>query len=292
MVSVEHALETSETLLASTNTTLDSDGDGISDLAESISLTNPDAWDSDFDGYSDIEELARGLNPGVFDQMVANNDRAVGISATADGSLVTVDVSIYLPDSDFTGLSLDFGVFVPITPGGGPDAVQLAFPPDLTFGNGTVAFAHGREPGSLLIHFDVVLPQSVFEAYGWLPLYATLGPIGSAPTAAAAQTIIYEGEALIAVRPVEVQAGFATTSQVGGLTNRPIEPGPEIPTSMTANELCIQTTSPLGATGGLLEVAVTTADCVEADFLYCSSNCGASAGTTRTIVDPLALIGG
>lgn len=269
----------------------DSDGDGIGDVAELIRQTDPDAADTDGDGFSDLEELARGMDPTVPDTSAAAEQLTIGLSTTGDGQWVRADVAFYLPDGDYDGLGLEFGAFAPVMGANGIEGLQVPFPVELTLANGSLGFAPGREAGSLVIHFDVLVPQAVFETLGWVPLYATVGPVGVGPTAAAAQTIVYEGEVLLSLESLEA-SGYATTSQVGGVVARPIEPEDNVPASMSLNQVCVQSASQVGGGGGLIELQVDSSECVEADFLFCSSGCASQVGSSRTIVDPLALIGG
>ena len=58
-----------DTLLAN-DSSLDGDGDGLTDLQESIAGTDPDLADTDGDGISDDKELASGLDPLADDSML------------------------------------------------------------------------------------------------------------------------------------------------------------------------------------------------------------------------------
>ena len=266
----------------------DLDGDGISNLAESVRLTDPASADTDGDGFGDLEELARGMNPRLPDFVGPAAERAVGLSAVGDGAWVRTQVALYLEDGDFSDLDLRVGAFV--FDGGQP--VQVELPPSLSYANGTVALVQGAAPGSLVVHFNVAIPQALYETFGWVGLYATGGPLGAAPTFAGAQTIQYEGDVLMAI---ELQQGvpvFSAAPQAGGVTATPIEPESQIPATLSPDQLCYQTASEVGTSGGLLELQVDTASCVDADFLFCSANCSSSVGSSRTVVDPLALIGG
>ncbi len=62
-VYVVASADVSGNLYLSAEATLDSDGDGLSDLTESIFGTNPGLADSDGDGYSDFEEVLFGTDP-------------------------------------------------------------------------------------------------------------------------------------------------------------------------------------------------------------------------------------
>jgi hypothetical protein len=278
-------------LAASTGAGGDSDGDGLSDLAESIYQTDLNSADSDGDGYSDLEELARGLDPLVPDSAGLVGALAVGLRASGDGQWLTAEVSCYIPDGQIQGLQLEFGAFVGIPGAAGSEPVKVPFPTALTLGNGTLAAAPGAAPGSLLLHFDVTVPQALVEALGWAPLYVTTGPVGAAPTAAAAQTLVYEGEVLLLLEPLSASS-YSSAPQISGVTTRPIEPDENIPTSLSPDEVCVQQASAVGGSGGLVEVQVDSSECLPADFLFCISSCAAQVGTSRTIVDPLALIGG
>ncbi|MEO0653018.1 MAG: hypothetical protein AAFZ65_20250 [Planctomycetota bacterium] len=268
----------------------DADGDGISDVAEAVRLTNPTDADTDGDGFGDLEELARGMDPRLPDSFAPAGNRAIGISTTGDGSLVRTDVALYVGDADYAGMSLEVGVFLK---DGAGTPVRLPLPASVTYANGSFGFAQGADPGALVLHFNVDIPQNLYESFGWVGVYATSGVAGEAPTIADAQTIVYEGDALMSVEPqLGVPAFAAVSHQLGGITVTPIEPEDQLPTSMSQDQLCYQTVSPAGSTGGLVTMQVDSADCIEADFLFCSPSCGAAVGSSRTIVDPLSLIGG
>jgi hypothetical protein len=47
-----------------------------------------------------------------------------------------------------------------------------------------------------------------------------------------------------------------------------------------------------GVNGPVVEQEVSSAECTDGWASYCGSDCAASAGSTVTMLDPLALIGG
>jgi hypothetical protein len=277
----------------------DLDGDGLPNQAESIHLTDPDLADSDGDGLSDLEELARGLDPHTYDANPAVSGLRIGMLSFSDGAVVRTKIAAYVPDGNVGGLDLRFGAFVPL--GGefnGLDHLRIELPPSLSYGNGSLGFTTTAVPGGVLAHFEVWLPASLFDTFGWLPLYSTLGPIHGPIAAAAADTLVIHGGVLHSVTAnlqgvaPAPQTGGSGGGQVGGVVYKPIEPPDNIPTSSTPEQICYQETVPVGSVGGVLEVQIQSSNCVDADNFYCASDCSSQAGGTQKIIDPIALLGG
>lgn len=110
-----------------TDTSGDTDADGLSDLAEYVIGTRPDLPDTDNDGLSDFFEVQQGLNPlsglnlpvGVIaqlplssDAMKITTDHNTALIATADAGLALVDITtpeqpLLLAELDLPGFNHD-----------------------------------------------------------------------------------------------------------------------------------------------------------------------------------------
>jgi len=65
----------------------------------------------------------------------------------------------------------------------------------------------------------------------------------------------------------------------------------EVPAAFASGQICLQSTTEVGFVDGVIELLVDSSSCEPADA-YCSPTCEFEAGTTKELVDPLALIGG
>ena len=130
----------------------------------------------------------------------------------------------------------------------------------------------------------------MFSVYT-LNLVASGGVLLEATAPPMAQTSGAPGGGAAGVSSRDSSSSPGSSGQSQGNVYRPLGGGEEIPSSWEPGEICFQATSPVSASGGLVQHVVTEAACEAADA-YCVPGCANLAGTTIDFLDPLALIGG
>ena len=289
----------------------DSDGDGIGNLAELLWGMDPLSADSDSDGYGDLDEIALGTDPTSFDENIDLSQPSVGIITSASNGFIVARVAFYVPDGNMSTISPKLGlVFEGSSPnGGGIGFGVFEIPSDFYLGNGSlVVLPSIADPSDRVAFCDMPLPQEPASKLGWLPIFATVGPPGGDPVAAAVNNIVFKQSIPFAV--TEPPAAIfddsvlptsgtgssggtvpGTSGGGGGIIYLPLLPPDALPPTSTKGEICYQDLAPVGVLDGVVQYEIITSDCFVADS-YCSADCPAEQGAGVGLYDPLALIGG
>ncbi|QDU83008.1 hypothetical protein Pla163_01040 [Planctomycetes bacterium Pla163] len=271
--------------------TLDSDHDGVVDVFELIMGTNLASADTDQDGCGDAEEIARLSDPRDQYSLPESDDTHLGQYAfVADDTFHLVTLT-YLPYAivDWHGFDLRLGFK--------NTAGQVELIPQVYQQFATVAFIPGAVTNSLIVKLEIKVPASLFENIGPFAFFATLSTQpGTAPKTAAATNIEQVAGVFAAVEKstTSVVAPRNYWSQNGSgpsLSIRPIVVSDEVPVAFTIGQICLQSTTEVGYSNGIVELLIDSSSCEPADA-YCSPNCPFEAGNTKELADPLALIGG
>lgn len=269
----------------------DVDFDGLSDMFEAIVGTSASDPDSDGDGIGDMEEIARQSDPRDGLSLPAHGEISIGQSGYVENGTFHLLTFVYIPyvivnpqNFDLTlGLKTAFG--------------QVELPPEAYLPVTAGFQAPGAQPLSLVFRLDTIVPATVFQSIGPFAFYATLTdePGTGAKTAAAANidfvagvytTIEQSDTSVIAPRDYSPSGSSGPS-----LSMRPMVPPDEVPVAFTAGEICVQTTTEVGFSNGVVELLIDSSNCEFADA-YCSPNCPFEVGNTKELIDPLALIGG
>ncbi|MEZ5979901.1 MAG: thrombospondin type 3 repeat-containing protein [Planctomycetota bacterium] len=269
----------------------DTDLDGLSDVFEDVLSTNAAAIDSDGDGFTDLEEIARQSDPRNELSIPVTSGKSIGQAAFVEGAQMRVLTLVYVPWAavDWSKFDLHMGLQTPV------GTIELG--PEVYAPLSTLKFYPGSKPGSLVARLESTVPASIFEGIGSFALYATLAELPSTKPAYAAATNFVEVAGVFAAierTDAAVLAPRALTPSSGSgpmLSIWPLVPPEDVPSAFIVGQICIQTTTEVGYVGATLEVLVDSSDCKSADS-YCSPTCPFEIGTTKQIVDALALIGG
>lgn len=291
-------------LRADTSSSTDSDGDGLGDKVELVRWLDPFAADSDGDGWSDLEELARqtdALDIGSFPEP-APEGLDVGLAAFTDGNDLHVLTAIYAEAGDLSNLDFRNGISLA--------GSVIEIPHSITLANAVISLVPAKQAGDIVVLIDSSYSSGLVGAFGSMGIYTTIGHMGQDPITADTLNLVASGGVLLeATAPPMAQTSGAPGGGAAGVSSRdsssspgssgqsqgnvyrPLGGGEEIPSSWEPGEICFQATSPVSASGGLVQHVVTEAACEAADA-YCVPGCANLAGTTIDFLDPLALIGG
>jgi hypothetical protein len=88
----------------------DLDRDGLTDLQELVSGTDPYLADTDGDTYSDLEERARGTNPLDSADVPSDEPFSLGMCASQENGFVSALSVVYLEDRPLESVRFQFGV--------------------------------------------------------------------------------------------------------------------------------------------------------------------------------------
>lgn len=269
----------------------DSDGDGLLDVLEQVLWLDPDRADSDRDGWRDAEELARGSNPKSAASVPAPQEIGLGVHGySVDGRLHVV-LAIYQrggvgADHAFELSAVTREFEVALLP---RDYVPLS----------RIEVVEGFDPQDTVHLIDMELPGRIVRRFGELSFALRGAEAGaSMVTEAAAMTVTTVNGSPFAV-------GFAPAGAVGGLTppakggNRStiyqsLVPSTRISSqapSSSDGQICVQSTRVVGSGGSSVVLEVVKGVCQDGDGA-CPSSCSGSAGSTISVVDPIALLGG
>jgi hypothetical protein len=286
--SVAAADEVSATAM---DATLDSDHDGVVDVFELIMGTNLASADTDQDGFGDAEEIARQSDPRDDLSLPESDDTHLGQYAfVADGTFRLITLT-YVPYAimDWSNFDLRLGFKTA--------AGQIELIPQVYTPFTTLQILPGAATGSLVLKLETTVPASLFQGIGPFAFFATLSTQpGTGPKTAAATNIEEVAGVFAAVEKstTSVVAPRNYWDQNGSgpsLSIRPIVVADEVPVSFTIGQICLQSTTEVGYSNGIVELLIDSSSCEPADA-YCSPNCPFEAGNTKELADPLALIGG
>ena len=292
-------------LRADTTGSTDSDGDGLGDKVELVRWLDPFAADSDGDGWSDLEELARqtdALDISSFPEP-APEGLDVGLAAFTETDSLHVLTAIYAENGDLSNLDFRNGISLA--------GSVIEIPHSITLAKAVISIVPAKQPGDIVVLIDSCYDPGLVGAFGSMGIYTTIGHLGQDPITADTLNLVASGGALLeATAPPMTQTSGAPGGGAAGVSSRdsssspgsgssptqgnvyrPLGGGEEIPSSWEPGEICFQATSPVSASGGLVQHVVTEAACEAADA-FCVPGCANLAGTTIDFLDPLALIGG
>ena len=291
------------TLRAAASDTLDSDGDGLVDRLELVRWLDPFAADTDGDGWSDMEELARqsdALDVSSFPEP-AIQGLDVGMGAYTESGQLHVLTAIYVENGDLSKFDLRSGISI------GGTVIEV--PTSIALAQAVISIVPARTVGDIVVLIKTSSSSGIVGAFGSMGIYTTIGRQGQAPVRAATLNLVASGGALLefAAPPIAQTFGApgggtrspamgsssssSSSSKSEGNVYRPLGGGDEIPASWEPGEICFQATSPVSASGGVVQHVVTEAACEPADA-FCVPGCANMAGSTIDFLDPLALIGG
>jgi len=270
---------------------IDSDGDGLDDTFELILGTSPFEIDSDLDLFTDSEEIARHSDPRDAESFPLTNSLSIGQSAFVAGDEFRLVTLIYVPQAttDWSAMDLRFGLRT--------SAGTIELPLEVYAPFTTLTIVPTAAPGSIGLRLDSSVPVATFAYVTNFAFIATLtDQVGSAPMSAAATNLTWIAGVLAVIEPasssVVAPRNYSPSPGSGPLLSvRPIVVPEDVPPAFTSGEICLQSTTEVGYVDGVVELLVDSSNCEPADA-YCSPTCAFEAGTTKEIVDPLALIGG
>lgn len=286
-----HALATAEPVNATgIGSGVDTDFDGLTDSFESIMGTDLASFDSDGDGIGDMEEIARQSDPRDDLSLPTASTISVGQSGYVEDGWFHLLTFVYVPYAvtDWSNLKLGLGLK---TSFGQLDLLPQYYTPFTQ-----QHMVGGAVPGSVVIQLETSVPASIFEPIGPFAFYATLtDQPGTAPKSAAATNIELVAGIFATVEQssssVIAPRNYSQGSSGPHLSVRPMVVSDEVPVAFTAGEICVQTTTEVGFSNGVIELLIDSSNCEPADA-YCNPNCPFEVGNTKELVDPLALIGG
>jgi len=255
---------------------VDHDGDGLTDVQESIIGTDPLVADSDADGGADLAELAAATDP-LDDQETIMPGFSIGMVGREEDGVLTVETAIYLPGGVLNGLDLGFGFY--------SQGQWIPIPASLVLASGNVEL---HPSGSdLVLQVSTNWSADVVKSFGTGSFYSKLN--------AKANGMFLSGGTLDLTQSGGVLSQIKGQSAGGGLGAGaalvPLTPTPELPETFTPGLVCLQDTLLVGSEDGALIYEVQSADCVTS-FTSCSSDCATTSGSLIEVLDPLALVGG
>lgn len=256
---------------------LDTDGDGLSDDQEVVAGTNPLEVDTDADTFGDLLEFSLQSDPlSPLSVPGLSRNLSLGLGAYSDGVTVNLTTAVYLPGTHTGGLSLDFGLYF-----GG---VTVPIPYSTLAAVSTVESFPVPGDNALIFKITTPIPDSFLQSLGSCSLFAALAPGNLAPTTSAAVLNFKPMAGVLTTR-------VATTQGPQGLIYKPITPPATLPSEFEANRICQQMTIVVGQSGATQVLLIESSNCEPAAG-YCVPDCSSEVGGTVDILDPLALIGG
>ena len=289
-------LATVQTLSATSDPALDTDGDGLTDVQEGVLGSSPNLVDTDGDGFSDVEEFARGSSPTASYGRpgATTNGLDLAMSGRGEDDMIHALAAIYFTDGTTENKTLSFGVLF--------NGRLLYLPPQYWTTRSTITImpGHGAQDGVLLV--DLPITPDLIEGAGELTVFAMLGYQGSSQYDVASTTNFTYRSGVICLRIATLSTAPSASLQggtgaTGGRTNDvhiPIPPGgeDEIPVDWVAGEICQQRSSVVASNGAVIVREVVEADCETNWDSYCDPGCAGSIGATYESIDPVILIGG
>jgi hypothetical protein len=281
----------SELLAEGFGESIDTDNDGLDDTFELILGTSPFEIDTDFDLFTDSEEIARHSDPRDAGSFPLANALSIGQSAFVAGDEFRLVTLIYVPYAiaNWSAMDLRLGLHT--------SAGTIELPPDIYAPFTTLTIVPTAMPGSIGLRLESSVPVATFAYVTNFAFIATItDQVGSAPKGAAATNLAWIAGVLAVVEPtsssVVAPRNYSPNPGSGPLLSvRPIVVAEDVPPAFTSGEICLQSTTEVGYVDGVVELLVDSSNCEPADA-YCAPTCAFEAGTTKEIVDPLALIGG
>jgi len=270
---------------------VDTDLDGLVDAFESIMGTDLASFDTDGDGIGDMEEVARQSDPRDDLSLPATEAISVGQSAYVEDGWFHLLTVVYVPYAVTNWGNLDLGLGFKTVAGQVELLPQHYAPFTQQFMLG------GAQSGSVVVRLETTVPAAIFESIGPFAFFATLtDQPGTGPKTAAATNIERVAGVFATVERSSTSVIAPRNYSPGGssgphLSVRPMVVSEEIPVAFTAGQICVQTTTEVGFSNGVIEVLIDSSNCEPADA-YCNPNCPFEVGNTKELVDPLALIGG
>ena len=270
----------SPTLAASGSPGDDTDGDGLTDIQEEILCTSPELPDTDSDGYSDLEEVTRQSDPkSRFDCPGPNSPKTGMVGRVVNNTLTTV-FALYVEGGSFAELRFQFGI----------SYRGILLPLDLgSYQGATLVSIHpAKESEDKILLLQTSSADAVVHAYGSLSFFGIHRGDGSGPeqSATALNLVSFSGHT-ISVEPSPISVG-----QGEGVINRPLESSVDIPGDWTGGEICWQELTLVGVNGASIVYEIDSAACEQMDTYCKPADCAATVGSSITLVDPGALIGG
>lgn len=289
-------------LSASDSQRVDTDGDGLTDFQEMIFGTDPDAFDSDSDGFSDLEEIARGSDPVVQSFVPTNPDVNLGMYASVQNGVVSLNSAVFVPMGDLLDLGFYFGAVI---------NGQTFFVPGEAVAASSRKFVYPAANGTgHLVIVELGLPEWMVHHVGQVGFFAgaaTGNPyLPDTPRHAAAMTLVSVANTIMRVNPMSTtvggdgdgDGGAASDGSVGGgdvgggVFYKPLAGDDEIPAELSSGEVCVQSVSLVGTNGASDLYEVDSAGCEPMDS-YCSgSNCSATIGQPLEVTNPHRVFGG
>lgn len=268
----------------------DSDGDGLADTFEEVYGTATMRADTDGDGYWDAEELARQSDPLDKLAIPAATPASCGMGIYEKNSKLHPVVALYVADGDVRSADLGMGARV--------GNVVRTLPLSFFSKNSSIVKTPTLGAQAVVYVFDGTLDPQYVHRFGDLSVYSTVDYRSSIVSADAVNLGVVGGviveHSIIAFTTTSTPnpslvfgQGTTTVYQpLGGSTGAPP------PQSWTSSKICAQQMVVSGVNGPVVEQEVSSAECTDGWSSYCGSDCAASAGSTVTMLDPLALIGG
>jgi hypothetical protein len=270
---------------------VDTDHDGLEDAFEVILGTSTIDLDTDYDGFSDSEEIARHSDPRDANSYPPSNTLSIGQAAFVAGGEFRLLTLIYVPYAitDWDTIDMRLGLH--------SQNGTMELLPEIYAPISTLAVLPTAVPGSVGLRLESTVPASIFEGVPWFAFVATItDQPGTTPKSAAATNLAYVAGVLAMIEPTSTSVvaprNYSTGTGSGPLlSSRPIVVPDEVPAAFASGQICLQSTTEVGFVDGVIELLVDSSSCEPADA-YCSPTCEFEAGTTKELVDPLALIGG
>lgn len=283
------------------STVSDTDSDGLPDIVERLIGSNPERMDTDADGYSDTEEVARGSAPHYLHMRPGARRLSVGMTAFIEGDEIRVLTAVYVDGGDLDDVEYSMGALIM--------GQMVHFPHAYLTENARIGVVPARDRRDSVVLIDFPVRKSIVHGLGSLSIFCLAGSRSQGTVDTADSIDFFSSGGVATVRVVryapatqKLSQSMASASNAGfaGVVHLPIpdatseEAGgaSSIPASWSPGEVCIQRSTTVGASGGIVTHEVVSADCVENWDSYCDPGCSTSIGQTYQTLDPVALVGG